>query len=183
MQHRTTAELEARLDHLRASPRDVGVLALLVRRPAARQREILAEGELHPEHGLVGDDWAARGRRRGRMTASYGARSITVMNHRMASVLADLVSDQALAGDQLYVDLDLSVDNLPVGSRLAVGATAVIEVAKYPHTGCAKFVERFGGDAARFVNGEAGRPLRLRGLNGTVVVGGSVRTGDAIRKL
>ncbi|MGA9746744.1 MAG: hypothetical protein WBQ50_04735 [Nocardioides sp.] len=183
MRHLTTTELESQLEHLRASPRAQGSLGLVVRRPAARQREILTEGVLDPEHGLVGDDWVARGRRRGKVTASYAARSITLMNQRMAIVLSADVDDQALAGDQLYVDLDLSIDNLPPGSRLAVGDTAVIELTKYPHTGCAKFVERFGGDAARFVNGPEGRPLRLRGANGTVVVGGTVRVGDTVRKV
>lgn len=181
--HLTTAELERHLPHLRDAPRDDGPLALLVRRPAAREREILDEGELHPDHGLVGDDWAARGRRRGRMTASYAARSITLMSHRMVSILGETDAERALAGDQLYVDLDLSVENLPAGSRLAIGAAAVVEVTKYPHTGCAKFVERFGDDAARFVNGDEGRPLRLRGVNGVVVAGGTVRPGDRVRVL
>lgn len=183
MRHLTTADLESELDHLRASPSDEGTLALVVRRPAARQRELLDEGVLDPEAGLVGDDWAARGRRRGKMTASYAARSITLMNHRMAQVLSGDVDEQALAGDQLYVDLDLSQDNLPAGSRLAVGAEAVVEVTKYPHTGCAKFAERFGDAAARFVNGEDGRPLRLRGMNGIVVTPGAVRPGDVVRVL
>ena len=181
--HRTTDELEQHLPHLRDAPRDEGPLALLVRRPGAREREVLAEGELHPDHGLVGDDWAARGRRRGRTTASYAARSITLMSHRMVSLLGDTDAERALAGDQLYVDLDLSVVNLPAGSRLAIGDEAVVELTRYPHTGCAKFVERFGDDAARFVNGDEGRPLRLRGANGVVVEGGTVRPGDRVRVL
>jgi hypothetical protein len=180
MDHRPLSHLESQLPHLRSAPRDAGVLALVVRRPGPREREVLAAGELRPEHGLVGDDWAARGRRRGRMTASYAARSITVMSHRMVSLLGDTDEDRAWAGDQLYVDLDLSVDNLPPGSRLGVGEAAVIEVTKYPHTGCAKFVERYGADATRFVNTEEGRALRLRGLNGTVVTPGTVRPGDPV---
>lgn len=183
MDHRPLSHLESQLPHLRSAPRDAGVLALVVRRPGPRKREILAVGTLHPENGLVGDDWAARGRRRGRTTASYAARSITVMSHRMVSLLADTDEDRAWAGDQLYVDLDLSVDNLPAGSRLGVGADAVIEVSKYPHTGCAKFVERYGADATHFVNTVEGRALRLRGLNGTVTAAGTVRPGDPVRVL
>ena len=161
MDHRPSSELERHLDHLRDAPRDVVSLELVVRRPGARQREVVEVAELHPDHGLVGDDWAARARRRGKMTASYAARSITVMSHRMISLLGDTDEDRAWAGDQLYVELDLSVVNLPTGSRLGIGDEAVIEVTKYPHTGCAKFVERYGDDAARFVNGDVGRPLRL----------------------
>ena len=183
MDHRHLSHLEAHLEHLRSAPRDAGVLALVVRRPGARRREILTEGELHPEHGLVGDDWAARGRRRGRVTASYAGRSITMMSHRMVSLLADSDEERAWAGDQLYVDLDLSVDNLPPGSRLGVGTGAVVEVSRYPHTGCAKFVERYGADATRFVNTDEGRSLRLRGLNGTVISAGAVRPGDTVRVL
>jgi hypothetical protein len=183
MDHRPLSHLESHLPQLRSAPRDAGLLALVVRRPGPREREVLAEGELHPEHGLVGDDWVARGRRRGRMTASYAARSITVMSQRMVSLLADTDEDRAWAGDQLYVDLDLSLDNLPAGSRLGVGVEAVIEVTRYPHTGCAKFVERFGADATHFVNTDEGRALRLRGMNGTVVTPGTVRPGDPVRVL
>ena len=183
MDHRPLSALRPHLEHLRSAPRDVGVLALVVRRPGPRQREVLTEGELHPDQGLVGDDWAARGRRRGRMTASYAARSITLMSHRMVSLLADSDEGRAWAGDQLYVDLDLSVDNLPAGSRLAVGDAAVVEVTRYPHTGCAKFVERYGEEATRFVNTDEGRALRLRGMNGTVVTPGTVRPGDPVRVL
>ena len=83
----------------------------------------------------------------------------------------------ALAGDQLYVDLDLSVDNLPAGTLLAVGE-AVLRVSEAPHTGCAKFIERFGTEAMRFVNSRTGRRLRLRGMNTRIVIPGTVRLGD-----
>jgi hypothetical protein len=183
MDHRPLSALQSHLEHLRSAPREVGLLALVVRRPGPRKRELLTEGELHPGLGLVGDDWAARGRRRGKMTASYAARSITLMSHRMVSLLADTDEGRAWAGDQLYVDLDLSVANLPPGSRLAVGESAVVEVTVYPHAGCAKFVERYGDDATRFVNSDEGRALRLRGMNGTVLSPGTVRPGDPVRVL
>jgi MOSC domain-containing protein YiiM len=82
-----------------------------------------------------------------------------------------------LAGDQLYVDLDISVNNLPAGSLLAVGE-AMLEVSEDPHLGCAKFLERFGAEAMRFVNSRIGRQLRLRGMNTRIVVPGTVRLGD-----
>ena len=182
MPHLTTDQLEQHLDHLRAAPVDDGTLRLVVRRPAVRVREVTAEGLLDPEKGLVGDNWLVRGSRHTPDGSADQEAQVTVMNHRMVAVLAPDPEAQSLAGDQLYVDLDLSVANLPAGTRLAVG-DAVLEVSAKPHTGCAKFVERFGDDAMRFVNGRTGRALRLRGLNAKVVVGGSVRTGDPVRKL
>ncbi len=183
MDHRPLSALSPHLEHLRSAPRDLGVLALVVRRPGPRKREVLTAAELHPDHGLVGDDWAKRGRRRGKMTASYAARAVTLMGHRMVSLLGDTDEERAWAGDQLYVDLDLSVANLPTGSRLAVGESAVVEVTKYPHAGCAKFVKRYGEEATRFVNTDEGRALRLRGMNGIVVTPGTVRPGDPVRVL
>ncbi len=107
---------------------------------------------------------------------------LNVMNARVVALVAVDPDRRALAGDQLYVDLDLSVDNLPPGTRLALGS-AVIEVTDQPHKGCAKFSTRFGVEALRFVNSEEGRARRLRGLNAKVVVGGTVRVGDPIEKL
>ncbi len=80
------------------------------------------------------------------------------------------------------VDLDLSVDNLPPGTLLALGS-AQIEVTAQPHTGCDKFAARFGREAAKWVNSSTGRPLRLRGLNARVVQPGAIRVGDSVRKL
>jgi hypothetical protein len=179
--HRSAAELEAHLDHLRAAPSDHGTLTLVVRRPAVGEREVLEVGELHPDHGLVGDTWAVRGSKRTADGSSHPDMQLNVMSARMVAFLAgDDPARQALAGDQLYLDLDLSEQNLPAWTRLAVG-DAVIEVTDQPHTGCAKFIERFGADAMRFVNGRTGRALRLRGLNARVVVPGLVRPGDDVR--
>ena len=104
-----------------------------------------------------------------------------MMNSRAALLVAHDLDRRALAGDQLYAELDLSTANLPPGTRLAVGS-AVLEVTDQPHLGCAKFAARFGTDALRFVNSRVGRELRLRGLNARVVISGTVRTGDQIRK-
>jgi MOSC domain-containing protein YiiM len=108
---------------------------------------------------------------------------VTVMSARMIGLLGDTAEGRALAGDQLYVDLDISHDNLPAGSRLAIGANAVLEVSAKPHAGCKKFLARFGEEAVAFVNSETGRQLRLRGLNARVVAGGVVRPGDVVRRI
>jgi len=183
--HRTTEELTGYLDTLRSAPADTGTLTLVVRRPAVGEREILDVGELHPNHGLVGDTWAVRGSKRTADGTSHPDMQLNVMSSRMVAFLAgDDQERQALAGDQLYLDLDLSEENLPAWTRLEIGSAgrgAVIEVTDQPHTGCAKFIERFGEAAMRFVNGREGRPLRLRGLNARVVVPGPVRPGDAVR--
>jgi hypothetical protein len=182
--HRSPEELEAFLPQLLAAPRDAGTLELVVRRPAPGQREVLDEGELDLGVGLVGDTWLERGSSKTADGGSHPEMQLNVMSARMVAFLAGDPARRALAGDQLFLDLDLSHDNLPAGSRLTIGDPAVrgavIEVTEPPHTGCAKFVERFGAEAMRFVNGRVGRPLRLRGLNARVVEPGRVRPGDRV---
>jgi len=182
--HRTPEELAAFVPQLLAAPRDVGTLELVVRRPAPGEREVLDEGELDLAAGLVGDGWAQRGSSRTADGAAHPEMQLNVMSARMVAFLAGDPARRPLAGDQLYLDLDLSHDNLPAGTRLTIGDPtvrgAVIEVTQVPHTGCAKFVERFGAEGMRFVNGTVGRPMRLRGLNARVVVPGRVRPGDTV---
>ena len=182
LEHPTTAALRAGLGHVRESPPDAGPVELIVRRPAVDEREVLAEGTLDVETGLAGDTWPARGSTRTADGSSHPGMQLTVMNSRAALLVARDPGRRMLAGDQLYVDLDLSPANLPPGSRLAVGS-AVIEVSDQPHLGCVKFAARFGEDALRFVNSRVGRELRLRGLNARVIASGTVRPGDTIRKL
>jgi hypothetical protein len=167
--------LDAGLAEIRGAPADAGTLELVVRRPEVDEREVLDEGVLDLELGLVGDNWSVKG------TPTLEAQ-LTLMNARVTALVAGERERWPLAGDQLYVDFDLSVENLPPGSRLAVGE-AVVEISGLPHTGCAKFTARFGSDAIRFVNSPEGRALRLRGVNARVVEAGSVRPGDAVRKL
>jgi MOSC domain-containing protein YiiM len=174
MTFRTIAELEPHLDHLAASPTDVGRLELLVCRPAKGTRRLLDEGLLDTEVGLVGDSWSTRPGKPPRPD-----KQVTLMNARMAGLLSQDPHRQALCGDQLYVDLDLSAENLPAGTRIEIG-DAVVEVSAAPHNGCAIFVQHFGADATRFVNGREGRQLRLRGINARVVTGGAVRPGDRV---
>ena len=173
------SELEAGIDDVINAPAESGVLSLIVRRPQVDQRETVEVGELDPTEGLVGDSWRLRSRRPSGQADPFN--QITVMNTRVVALVAGDRSRWPLAGDQLYVDLDISQDNLPAGSRLQVGE-AVIEVSAKPHTGCQKFSARFGVDALRFVNSEAGRKLRLRGLNASVVVPGTIRQGDPVRR-
>jgi len=176
----TPAELEAGLDHLRAAPKGEGVVELIVRRPTVDERETVEEAELDLEDGLVGDSWRARGRSGGRPANEKA--QITVTSARSAALVAGDRERWPLAGDQLFVDFDLSGEHIPPGTQLAVG-TAVIEVTDDPHTGCKKFSARFGLEALKFVNSPEGRALNLRGINTRVVQPGTVRVGDAIRRL
>ena len=180
--HRTTAELEAALDDFRRSPADGGAVELVVARPSVEERAVLDEGRLDPVVGLLGDCWRTRGSTSTPDGAAHPDKQLTLINARLSRFVAVDPARRVLAGDQLHVDLDLSVANLPPGTQLVLG-TAVIEVTEPPHTGCAKFVARFGRDAMRFVNSPAGRDLRLRGMNTKVVVGGTVRPGDPVRKI
>jgi MOSC domain-containing protein YiiM len=173
--------LLAGLGQIRDSPQDGGRVVLVVSRPAVDQRELPAEAVLDQLAGLVGDNWLARGSKSTADGSADPERQVTVMNARAAELVAGGRERMPLAGDQLYVDLDLSLDNLPAGSLLAVGQ-AVLRVSEAPHLGCAKFVERFGAEAMRFVNSRLGRQLRLRGMNARVVVPGIVRAGDLATK-
>ena len=174
----TAVELEAGLAEISRSPEDHGVLEMIVRRPQVGEREILQEGQLNVAEGLAGDNWRSRGSGR---TPNPDVQ-LTLMNTRVAALVAQDKSRWHLAGDQLFVDLDLSADNLPAGTRLSIGS-AVIEVTAVPHTGCAKFVERFGLDAMKFVNADEHRAKRMRGINTRVVQPGVIRVGDTAHKL
>lgn len=182
MFHRTRDQLEAGLDRVRQSPADAGTLEQIVRRPAVDEREQLEEAQLDTSVGLVGDTWPDRPSSKLAYRAPHPDMQLTLMNARAAALVAGSPDRWQLAGDQLYVDFDLSRTNLPPGTRLAVGG-AVVEVTGEPHTGCKKFAGRFGIDAVRFVNSPAGLELQLRGINAKVVTSGTVRVGDAVRKL
>ncbi len=182
MVHKTTEELEAGLDQVRASPPGTGTLELIVRRPAVDEREVLDEGFLDLDVGLTGDTWQARGSTSTADGSSNRDAQLTVMSARAAALVAGPRERWPLAGDQLYVDMDLSEGALPAGTRLAIGE-AVIEITAKPHRGCAKFSDRFGPEALRFVNTGMGLVLNLRGRNARVVVPGPIRRGDPVRLL
>lgn len=178
--HLTIEQLEAGLDAIRQSPKNDGVLELIVRRPQVGEREVLQEGRLDPEDGLVGDSWKIRASNRSTDGRAHPDMQLNVMNARVIGLIAQAKDRWPLAGDQLFVDLDLSEANLPPWTRLAVG-DALIEVTNQPHTGCGKFIARFGVDAVKFVNSTIGRHLHLRGVNARVVTPGTIRVGDKIR--
>jgi hypothetical protein len=182
MKHLTMAQLEAGIDHIRRSPHDEGVLELIVRRPAVGTREIVAEAQLDRAHGLVGDNWLTRGSLSTFDGSAHPEMQLNIMNSRVIALVALDQEHWPLAGDQLYIDLDLSAQNLPAGTPLALGS-AIIEVTAKPHTGCKKFRARFGSDAMKFVNSAVGRSLNLRGINAKVVQGGVIRVGDLAKKV
>jgi MOSC domain len=181
LKHLTMEELHAGLDGIRQSPKDEGVLELIVRRPGIGEREVLDEGQLDIVEGLVGDSWSTRSSRRSKDGMAHPDMQLNIMNTRVIALVAQDRERWHLAGDQLFMDLDLSAENLPPGTRLAVGS-AVIEVTDQPHTGCQKFVSRFGLDAMTFVNSPVGRQLNLRGINARVVQPGTIRVGDLAKK-
>jgi len=174
-------DLDQHLVHVRSSPRDAAPLELIVARPAPGEREILRKAVLDEVDGLVGDTWLARGSRSRPDGSANPAAQLTLMNTRVLSAIEPDRARWPLAGDQLYLDLDLSAENLPVGTRLTVGA-AVLEVTDLPHTGCSVFSARFGADALRWISTPAGRAMRMRGMYVRVVTGGTVRVGDIVRK-
>jgi hypothetical protein len=182
VKHLTLEEMEAGLETIRQTPKDVGVLKLIVRRPETEEREVLTEGQLDLASGLVGDNWKARGSRSTPDGSANPEMQLNVMNARVIELLAQDKERWALAGDQLFVDFDLSEPNVPPGTRLAIG-TAVIVVTPPPHTGCKKFAARFGPDAVKFVNSPEGKQLHLRGINAKIIKPGVIRVGDLVKKI
>ncbi|HKY55061.1 MAG TPA: hypothetical protein VJM08_12175 [Anaerolineales bacterium] len=182
IQHLSMIELEAGLNHICQSPRDNGVLKLIVRRPNVDEREIITEGQLILIEGLEGDTWKARGSSHTADGSANVNAQITVMNSRAIALLAQEEERWPLAGDQLYIDMDLSHDNLSPGTRLSIGS-AIIEVSAQPHSGCKKFSSRFGVEAMKFVNSPEGKRLHLRGINTRVVQAGTIRVADIVKKI
>ena len=180
--HLSAKTLAAGLDEIRRSPKDVGAVKMIVRRPETNEREVLSVGELDVDEGLVGDNWRRRGSSHTIDGSAHPDMQLNIMNSRVIDLVAVSKDRWPLAGDQIFVDLDLGKDNLPAGTRLEIG-TAIIEVTRIPHTGCKKFVARFGLEAMKFVNSGLGKELCLRGINARVVKSGTLEVGDKARKL
>ncbi len=177
--HPSAAALADGMADVRRSPSDGGVVALLVLRPSVDERIVADEVTVDVDAGVVGDDWLARGNGRRPDGSADPEAQVTVMNSRAALLMAGAPERMPLAGDQVYLDLDLSIDNLPTGTILDFGAVA-LEVTPAPHTGCKKFAARFGVDALRLTADEEGKRLRLRGINTRVVRGGRLQVGDTV---
>ena len=180
--HLTQQQLQAGLDHVRQSPADAGTVELIVCRPGVGERRVLPRGELSLELGLLGDNWKRRGFRKSADGAAHPDMQLNLMNARAIALIAQVPARWPMAGDQFYVNLDLSPANLPPGTRLQIG-DAIIEVTAEPHLGCQKFLQRFGRDAALFVNSPEGKAVNLRGINARVIQAGHVSTGDRIGKI
>lgn len=182
MRNLTQEELTAGLEDILKSPKDKGVLDLIVRRPETNEREALDEGILDPAYGLQGDNWLSRGSRATPDGSAHPEMQLNIMNSRVVALVAQDPQRWALAGDQLYIDMDLSPENLPPGTKLSIGS-AIIEVTSPPHTGCKKFVARFGKDAMLFVNSGVGKQLNLRGINAKVIQAGKIHRNDIAEKI
>jgi hypothetical protein len=178
----TTEELEAGLEDIILSPKDNGRISMIVRRPDDDKREVLSEAKFDLVEGLVGDNWKVRGSKSTADGSAHPEMQLNIMNSRVIALLAQDQERWQLAGDQLFIDMDLSDKNLPAGTRLALG-TAIIEITAKPHTGCKKFAARFGQDAIKFVNSPLGKELHLRGVNARVIQSGTIQVGDAVKKI
>jgi hypothetical protein len=174
------AQLEAGLDHVRLSPKDYGPVEMIVIRPQPLARRLVAQADVNADVGVVGDCWAAK------PSSATGKPNpeaqVTLMNSRFAQHIAGTRERMPLAGDQLYVDFDLSEDNVPPGTQLRIGS-ALLEVSATPHNGCKKFLERFGPDGMPFVNSPEGKRLHLRGINCKVIEAGTLSVGDKVTKV
>lgn len=174
-------ELEAGMDNLKQSPKDNGVVEMIVRRPDVDQREVLSVGKITLENGLEGDNWKARGSKKTPDGTANPDTQLTLMNSRMIQQISGEKENWQLAGDQLFVDLDLSMDNLPPLSKIQIGSV-ILEISATPHTGCKKFSDRFGIEALEFISTPLGKSLRLRGVNAKVIQSGEIKVGDVVRK-
>ncbi len=179
--HLTAEEIEQVMPLVLASPNDEGRVEMIVRRPKTNKREVVESGVLDILQGLVGDNWLTRGSSRTDNGLGHPQMQLNVMNYRFAVLIAGSRERVPLAGDQIFVDLDLSAANLPSGSRLAIG-DAVIEITAVPHLGCKKFVERFGLEAMKYANSEFGRKHNLRGVNAKIIQSGQIKNDDRITR-
>ena len=180
--HLSMDEIEEAFDLDDSSPRFRGTLEMIVYRPEDDERKEVDSALLDPVNGLVGDNWLERGSRRTDDGSAHPDMQIAIMNSRVIGLVARERSQWPLAGDQLFVDLDLSEDNISPGEKISVGS-AVLEITEMPHNACGKFTARFGSDATRFLNSKEGRQLRRRGVYARVIQGGTIAVSDLVSKL
>lgn len=180
--HRTREELASALPYVAASPKDGGSVALIVVRPDHGRRETPDRVRISAQDGVEGDHWSKGCWLETDDGAPHPDVQINLMCTRAAEVIAGDPALWPAAGNNFFVDIDLSPDNLPAGTRLALG-TAEIEITDQPNKGCQVFIDHYGRDACIFVNTGPGWSLRMRGLYARVVQNGDVRLDDRIRKV
>ena len=182
VEHLTMDQLNSGLSDILQSPKDGGFLRAIVVRPETDLRVSLDECELSPKLGVHGDNWAQGCWRSLPDGSPHPDVQVAIMNARAAALIARQPERWQLAGDNLYVDLDLSSENLATGQQLEIGST-VLEITDQAHNGCQKFAQRFGTDAVKFVNSSVGKKWHLRGIYAKIVRAGVVHVGDQIRKV
>lgn len=181
-EHLTLEELHRGLGEIRRSPTDEGRLKAIVIRPAVNERISLMECQISPELGVHGDNWAMGCWKSLPNGKPHPDVQVSIMNARAIALIAQQEERWPLAGDNLYLDLDLSAENLRPGQRLALGS-AILEITPIAHNGCKKFGERYGADAVTFVNSDLGKQLHLRGIYARILESGVIRVGDVAGKI
>lgn len=180
--HLSKAELAAGLPGVLESPKDNGAIEQIIVRPAANERRPVNSVAISLAGGLEGDHWAQGCWKSNESGEPHPDVQICMMNSRCIDLIAGDKSNWAPAGDNLFIDMDLTPDNLPPGTHISMG-TAVLEITDTPHKGCAKFIERYGRDACVFVNVGDGDRYKLRGIYGRVVQDGVISVGDKVSKM
>ena len=180
--HLTTEQIQAGMPNINQSPSDNGTLELIVIRPESDTRRVLGQVQLSQEGGVHGDRWAKESWKKLPDGRPHPDVQVALTNARLVDLLSQTKDQWSWAGDNLFVDLDLSAENLPPGAKLSIGDT-ILEVTAEPHNGCKKYAQRFGKDAIRFINSPEGKKLHLRGIYARVVQAGTIRVGDAISKI
>jgi hypothetical protein len=177
--HVTFDKLQEGLAEISQAPKNHGNIELLVIRPVQYERKVVNEITMHPITGCEGDIWHSKKTSSTPDGKPNPERQVTLINSRVLALLEGAKDTWPKAGDQVYVDMDLSKENLPAGTDLSLGS-AIIRVSAQPHNGCKKFAERYGIDATRFVNSSLGKAKSLRGINCYIVKEGIVKMGDTV---